>query len=105
MLICIGLAFNLFGCIGLMRLPDLYNRLQAATKCVTMGTCMLLVGILVVKGFTPVGMKALICALFILITQPTAAHALARGSLKYGVGLWEKSVINQYPRRNTAPPQ
>ena len=37
-LIGIGLAFNIFGCVGLFRLPDVYSRLQAATKCVTMGT-------------------------------------------------------------------
>ena len=43
-IIGIGLAFDLFGCIGLVRLPDVYNRAQAATKCVTLGTCMILVG-------------------------------------------------------------
>ena len=42
--IIVGLAFDLFGCLGLVRLPDVYNRLQAATKCVTMGTCSILFG-------------------------------------------------------------
>ncbi|MCX5692677.1 MAG: monovalent cation/H(+) antiporter subunit G, partial [Candidatus Omnitrophica bacterium] len=36
--IVIGLGFDIFGCIGLLRLPDVYNRLQATTKCVTLGT-------------------------------------------------------------------
>ena len=44
-LVGIGLAFDLFGCIGLVRLPDVYNRAQAATKCVTLGTCMILTGL------------------------------------------------------------
>ncbi len=43
--ISIGVLFNLFGCIGLIRLPDVYNRLQSATKCVTLGTCSILVGV------------------------------------------------------------
>ena len=41
-LISVGVLFNLFGCIGLLRLPDMYNRLQAATKCVTLGCCSIL---------------------------------------------------------------
>jgi len=41
-------------------------------------------------------MKALMCMVFILITSPTAAHALARGAYKLGVKLWEKSVCDKY---------
>ena len=41
----VGLAFNVSGCIGLVRLPDLYNRLQASTKCVTLGTVLLFAGL------------------------------------------------------------
>ena len=44
--IVIGLLFDLFGCLGLIRLPDIYNRLQASTKCVTLGTCSILFGLL-----------------------------------------------------------
>ena len=49
-LISIGVLFNIFGCIGLIRLPDMYNRLQAATKCVTLGCCSILLGVLVHYG-------------------------------------------------------
>ena len=48
--IAIGLAFDLFGCLGLLRLPDVYNRLQAATKCITLGTCSILFGMFLVVG-------------------------------------------------------
>ena len=44
-LICIGLFFDVCGCIGLVRFPDVYNRLQASTKCVTLGTILLLLGV------------------------------------------------------------
>ena len=43
-LLVLGVAFDVLGCIGLVRMPDLYNRLQAATKCVTLGTCGILLG-------------------------------------------------------------
>lgn len=91
-----GVLFNVFGCIGLVRLPDIYNRLQAATKCVTLGSCLILAGAAVLSADAAMIMKCLICIIFILITSPTAAHALARGAYSSGVKLWEKSVIDQY---------
>jgi len=95
-IIGIGLAFDLFGTIGLVRLPDVYNRVQAATKCVTLGTCMILFGVLVGAWGGAMGAKAVLCAVFLLLTSPVAAHAIARGAYHSGVRLWEKSVIDRY---------
>ncbi|HIJ71569.1 MAG TPA: Na+/H+ antiporter subunit G [Planctomycetes bacterium] len=95
-LIIVGVLFDLFGCIGLVRFPDVYNRLQAATKCVTLGTVMLLLGVGVVSGIGPTAGKALICAIFILVTSPTAAHAIAKGAYASGVKLWDHSVADKY---------
>jgi len=95
-LIAFGIFFNISGCIGLIRFPDVYNRLQAGTKCVTLGTILLLVGVAVACGSAPIAAKALICAAFILVTSPTAAHAIAKGSYAAGVDLWEKSVVDKY---------
>jgi multicomponent Na+:H+ antiporter subunit G len=93
-----GLAFNAVGCVGLIRFPDIYNRLQAATKCVTLGTCLLLLGIMLLAGGCAGALvaKCGLCLVFILITSPTAAHALARGAHASGVRLWEKSILDQY---------
>ena len=57
--IAVGLAFDIFGCIGLIRLPDIYLRLQAATKCITLGTCSILFGTFLIVGLTAGGIKAL----------------------------------------------
>ena len=95
-LITIGILFNIFGCIGLVRFPDVYNRLQASTKCVTLGTILLLIGVAVISGLGAISAKAVICAVFILITSPTAAHAIAKGAYTSGVKLWEKSVVDKY---------
>ena len=92
----IGIMFDIFGCIGLVRFPDVYNRLQAATKCVTLGTVVLLAGVALICGWGPMSAKAIICAVFILITSPTAAHAIAKGAYAGGVELWEKSVVDKY---------
>jgi len=95
-LIIVGILFDIFGCIGLVRFPDVYNRLQASTKCVTLGTVLLLVGVALVSTSGATAAKAIICAVFILITSPTAAHAIAKGAHAYGVKLWENSVIDKY---------
>ena len=95
-LIIMGILFDIFGCIGLVRFPDVYNRLQASTKCVTLGTFLVLIGVALVCGFTALSMKAIICAVFILITSPTAAHAIAKGAYASGVELWKNSVVDKY---------
>jgi len=97
-LIGIGLAFDLIGTIGLVRLPDIYNRLQAATKCVTLGTATLLIGAAVYSGVSALSVKAILCAIFILLTSPVSAHAIARGSHIFGVRLWEQSVGDAYEK-------
>jgi len=104
-LIGIGLAFDLFGCLGLVRLPDVYNRAQAATKCVTLGTCVMLAGVAVAAfgksggAIWPMGIKAIICAVFILLTSPVAAHAICRGAYLSGVPLWPGSVEDAFGPR------
>ena len=101
-IIGVGLAFDLLGCIGLVRLPDVYNRAQAATKCVTLGTCTVLAGV-VVMGFgrfgAAMGVKALLCIAFLLVTSPVAAHAVCRGAYLSGVRLWEGSVTDEFAPR------
>ncbi|OGW74731.1 MAG: Na+/H+ antiporter subunit G [Omnitrophica bacterium RBG_13_46_9] len=94
--IAVGLAFDLFGCIGLVRLPDVYNRLQAATKCVTLGTCSILFGTFLVVGFTSPGIKSLLCIIFLVLTSPVSAHAIARSAHRSGIKLWDGSVVDRY---------
>ncbi len=94
--IVVGIAFDIFGCLGLIRLPDVYNRLQATTKCVTLGTCSILFGTIIIKGFTTTGVKAFLCIIFLILTSPVAAHALSRGAHISGVKLWERSVCDKY---------
>ncbi|MCK9604359.1 MAG: monovalent cation/H(+) antiporter subunit G [Candidatus Omnitrophica bacterium] len=94
--IAIGLVFDFFGCLGLVRLPDIYNRLHSSIKCVTLGTSSILLGLLLYKGFSPTGVKALLCIIFLFLTAPVSAHVLARSAHKSGVKLWDKSVCDKY---------
>ncbi len=104
-IIVIGVIFDFLGGLGLVRFPDLYNRMQAATKCVTVGTCGIMFGIFLVKGFSSMGIKALICAFFILFTMPVAAHALSRASLLFGIKMWKKTVVDKLGEDKGGEPQ
>jgi len=95
-LIVIGVLFDLLGCVGLVRLPDVYNRIQASTKCVVLGTTLSLLGAMVWLGTAPVIAKGLVCILFVQITSSTAAHALARAAHRSGVPLADESVVDHY---------
>lgn len=95
-IIGIGILFNLFGCIGLIRLPDVYNRLQSATKCATLGTCSILLGVCVRYGMIDIGVKALIAIPLLFFTATVSAHALAKAAYRAGVKLGEKSVQDDY---------
>lgn len=95
-LIVTGLIFNFLGCLGLIRFPDVYNRLQASAKCVTLGTCGILLGLFFFKGFTATGIKALLCLVFIVVTSPVSAHALARSAYRSGAKPYSGTVIDEY---------
>lgn len=90
--IMVGLAFDLLGCIGLVRLPDVYNRLQASTKCVTLGTCFILFGTFLLSDFL---WKSILAIVFIVMSSPTGAHAIAHAAHRSGIKLWEKSVVDK----------
>jgi len=97
-IIAVGVIFDLLGCVGLLRFPDVYNRIQAGTKCVTLGVCLILIGTIFMAEASPTRLKAMLCMIFILVTSPTAAHALARAARVSGIPLWDKSVVDQFER-------
>ena len=88
--VTIGAIFLFLGSLGILRMPDIYTRLQAGTKASTMGSIGMLLGI----GFLqPEWMvKMIIIILFILLTNPISSHAIARGSYKSGVKPYTKAV-------------
>jgi multicomponent Na+:H+ antiporter subunit G len=94
--ITIGIIFNLLGCIGIVRLPDTYNRLQAATKAVTLGCCSILIGVIFHFGISDAGTKALVAIPILFFGSTCATHALIRGTYLFGVKLGDKSVKDDY---------
>ena len=80
-----GAGFVLIGGIGVLRLPDLYTRLHAASLTDTLGTLMILGGIMLQAGLTLASVKLAAIAIFLLLTGPTASYALANAALLSGL--------------------
>jgi multicomponent Na+:H+ antiporter subunit G len=90
----VGAVFLFLGGLGIFRFPDVYNRLQAGTKCTTLGAVCMIIGVGIAE---PTWIfKTAVIAMFILLTNPISAHALARASRKSGVRLWEQSVVDKW---------
>ena len=91
-----GLFFSLSGAVGLVRMPDLYCRIQCSTKNVTMGALPLLLAVVVEKGVvSSFGSRALLGALLFFVINPVSAHALARAAYRTGVPMWSGAVVDQ----------
>jgi len=89
----IGTIFLFLGSLGILRMPDVYNRLQAGTKCTTLGAFLTIIGVGIMQpDWLP---KTLVIAFFILITNPISNHALGRASRKSGVSLCDRSVVDK----------
>lgn len=84
-LILIGGAFGIIGGIGLLRLPDFFSRIHAASVTDSMCAPCIIAGLMLQSGFTLVTVKLGFLIVFLFLTSPTASHALAKAALHGGV--------------------
>ncbi len=94
-LLAIGAACALIGAMGIVRFPDVYNRIHANTVVVVGGVIVTLIGVSVLEGLSSYTLKILIIALFLFLTNPVSSHAIARAAHKSGVKLWRRSVVDK----------
>ncbi len=86
----IGSIFLFLGALGIVRMPDVYNRMQTGTKATTLGSILFLlgIGIAIPEWFG----KIVLLILFIAFTNPVSSHVLARAAHFAGIKLTERSV-------------
>lgn len=94
-IILIGAAFSLIAGIGLVRLPDLYLRMHAATKAGTLGAGLVLIALALEAQQLEVAARAGTGVLFMLFTAPIAAHLLGRAGYLSGAPLWSRTRFNE----------
>src|SRR6056297_4043252 len=97
-LIILGSIFLLLGSLGIVRMPDLYNRIQAGTKATTLGALSAIIGVGLVEPSW--FFKTLIIAVFIVLTNPIGSHSIARSSYKSGLKPVNTAEIDEYDEEN-----
>jgi multicomponent Na+:H+ antiporter subunit G len=96
----IGLAFSLSGALGILRMPDLYTRIQCSSKTITMGAIPVLIALVVGDGVdSDYASRALLVAVLLLVVNPAASHAIARAAYKAGVPMWPGAVRDEVVER------
>lgn len=80
-----GGAFCMIGALGLIRMPDFYTRMHAASVTDTLGAGLVLAGLMLQGGLTLVTVKLFMILLMLFFTSPTATHALARAAYVHGL--------------------
>lgn len=81
----VGGLFLIIGAVGLLRMPDVFTRLHAASVIDTAGAGFIFTGLLVIEGFTLVGVKLIFLILMLGLIGPVASHAVARAALHAGI--------------------
>jgi multicomponent Na+:H+ antiporter subunit G len=84
LLVVIGAGFSLIAAIGVLRLPDLYTRLHAASKAGAIGAGLIFLGVAVASLDGAVVLRALLGIVFLLLSTPVSAHLLARAAFRSG---------------------
>jgi multicomponent Na+:H+ antiporter subunit G len=80
----------LVGSIGVNRFPDFYTRAHASGKVDTLGIMLFIIGLMFFSGFNLISLKLGLIAVFVGMTSPVAAHALARRAVVFGLRPWTR---------------
>ena len=94
LMVC-GVFFLTVSALGLLRLPDFYARTHAVGKSETLGSILVLAGLMVYNGWELSTFKILFVLIFVLIANPTATHCISRAALHSGLAPWTKVTGKQ----------
>ncbi len=90
-----GSIFLLLGALGLLRMPDVYNRMQAGTKATTLGSMLFLIGLSLGRTECICIGRMILLIVFLIFTNPLSSHALARAAHYLGIPLTARSVRDE----------
>lgn len=90
----LGSIFILLSALGLLRMPDVYNRMQTSTKTVTLGAILVITGVIFLEPAW--ALKGALIILFLFFTNPISAHSIGRAAYLTGIKLWDGSVVDQF---------
>jgi multicomponent Na+:H+ antiporter subunit G len=92
-----GATLALLASVGVLRMPDVFTRMQASTKASTLGLGLLVLGLAIRNPDLAVVIRAGSIAAFMLLTTAVGAHVIARAAARGGAPLWEGTVVDERP--------
>ena len=101
-LFIIGATLALLAAVGVLRMPDVFTRMQASTKASTLGLGSLLAGVALRNPELSFVVRAASIAAFMVLTTAVAAHVIARAAARSGAPMWEGTVVDERPRHGDA---
>ena len=102
-LIVAGSAFALIAALGVVRMPDFYMRMHAATKAGAFGSLLLLLAAALYFGSLRAVITSLAVIVFFYVTTPVAAQTLAESAYRRGIKLWDRSRIDRLKESGEIP--
>jgi multicomponent Na+:H+ antiporter subunit G len=92
-----GATFALLASVGVLRMPDVFTRMQASTKASTLGLGCLLAGVALRNPETAFVVRAASIGAFMLLTTAVAAHVIARAAARSAAPMWEGTRVDERP--------
>lgn len=83
-----GVFFTFISALGVIRLPDVFARAHTASQADTLGAGLALAAVALALGWDPTAIKTVMLLFFVFVTNPTAAHAIARSAAESGITPW-----------------
>lgn len=90
-----GVFFTFVSAMGVIRLPDVFARAHTASQTDTLGAGLALAGVALALGWDPTALKTVLLLFFVFVTNPTAAHAIARSAAESGLEPWTAGGENE----------
>jgi multicomponent Na+:H+ antiporter subunit G len=101
-LFIVGATLALLAAVGVLRMPDVFTRMQASTKASTLGLGSLLAGAALRNPELSFVVRAASIAAFMVLTTAVAAHVIARAAARGGAPIWEGTLVDERPRHRDA---
>jgi multicomponent Na+:H+ antiporter subunit G len=96
-----GATLGLLAGVGVLRMPDVFTRMQASTKASTLGLGCLLAGVALRNPELSFAVRAAVIGAFMLLTTAVSAHVIARAAARTGAPIWKGTMVDERPQRMT----
>jgi len=91
----LGVGLCLLAGVGILRMPDVYTRMQASTKAGTLGIALIMASVGLHFRDAVTGLQASLVIAFLFLTAPVASHLISRAAYAIGGSLWDQTVIDE----------